>query len=464
MTQASVLKVTANGTTTSPAHPPRRRLDHGTRPRPPASSSAAECSRGRSRHTRRDHDPRATRQASQARDLRGLPCQDRSRGFRAGELRCLRRLARPLSRARRWRPSPRLRQEWPAFHFPRRPRGRCQRQAARRAEVRPTNRELPAPAPHRRAADRPRNLTRQFIVYATGAPAHFGDRPCRWNRFSIKPPTKTWCSAIRTSRPSSKANSSKPNELRGSFHLHQARLFPAPVFARHQHVALALPFLDAMVPATFARDAKVLMPRRMSRHLQQPSASCPTILSRAGGPRLHALALPRGIARQPQRVHRFFQRRVASRCGWRASGGQLLLPPPRRIPATVGSAIPSRCSITWAAERIGDLTQFVAAYLRRECPAPSSRSLSRTGSRQRHHPVRGEGVGRVPAALPTGQRRSRSRSRSASSPSGRALWMQWPARRRALQRDVGCAIRAARLDQYFTGCAIFEKRIGDARR
>jgi hypothetical protein len=54
LTQASVLKVTANGTTTSPG--PARQVDRGAHPRPPDSPAAAR-DRRRTRHPRRGHDP-----------------------------------------------------------------------------------------------------------------------------------------------------------------------------------------------------------------------------------------------------------------------------------------------------------------------------------------------------------------------------------------------------------------------
>ena len=75
LTQASVLKVTANGTTTSPvlrgAWIMERILGE-----PPATAAAQRAGR-RARHPRRHDDPRAAREASHAADLRRLPRQDR---------------------------------------------------------------------------------------------------------------------------------------------------------------------------------------------------------------------------------------------------------------------------------------------------------------------------------------------------------------------------------------------------
>ena len=91
-TQASVLKVTANGTTTSPVHP--RRLDHETNPRTAAESAAAGHRDHRARYPRRDDRPRAACQASDAGDLRRVPQQDRSAGLRPRIVRRHRRIPR----------------------------------------------------------------------------------------------------------------------------------------------------------------------------------------------------------------------------------------------------------------------------------------------------------------------------------------------------------------------------------
>ncbi len=90
LTQAAILKVTANGTTTSPV--PRgafvmaRLLGQPPEP-PPANVPAVEPD-----VPRRPYHPRTTRQASQQRHLRIVPRQDRSAGLRPGKLRCHRRL------------------------------------------------------------------------------------------------------------------------------------------------------------------------------------------------------------------------------------------------------------------------------------------------------------------------------------------------------------------------------------
>ena len=121
LTMASVLKVTANGTTTSPVLRGAWVLDRilGTPPPQPPDGRR----RHRAGHPRRHDDPRAAGQAPAGRLVRELPCQDRPAGLRPGELRRDRRLARPLpdqrqrqggdrgrpadavsARARRWTP------------------------------------------------------------------------------------------------------------------------------------------------------------------------------------------------------------------------------------------------------------------------------------------------------------------------------------------------------------------------
>ena len=71
LTMGSVLKVTANGTTTSPD--PARRLGAGAHSRHAAAEAAGGRGSHRARHPRRHDDPRTTRQASQGRELRQLP-------------------------------------------------------------------------------------------------------------------------------------------------------------------------------------------------------------------------------------------------------------------------------------------------------------------------------------------------------------------------------------------------------
>ncbi len=95
LTQASVLKVTANGTFTSPvirgAWVMRRLLGE------PPESPTRRYPGVRARHARRNIDSTATRQASVAGELRFVPFPHRSPRLRSRELRRHRRLARPLS-------------------------------------------------------------------------------------------------------------------------------------------------------------------------------------------------------------------------------------------------------------------------------------------------------------------------------------------------------------------------------
>ena len=98
MTQASVLKVTANGTTTSPVLRGVWIMERilGFHTAPPLGRA-----RSRTGYPGRGHHPPATRPAPRRSHLRCLPPQDRSSGLRARKLRCHGRLARPLSRLRR---------------------------------------------------------------------------------------------------------------------------------------------------------------------------------------------------------------------------------------------------------------------------------------------------------------------------------------------------------------------------
>ena len=78
LTQASVLKVTANGTTTSPVLRGVWVLDR-ILGKPPAA--ARRRAGGRARHPRRDHDSRAVGQASASRHLCSVPQAHRPAGF-----------------------------------------------------------------------------------------------------------------------------------------------------------------------------------------------------------------------------------------------------------------------------------------------------------------------------------------------------------------------------------------------
>ena len=95
LTMASVLKVTANGTNTSPVVRGAWVLDRilGNSALAPAAKRAG----GRAGHSRRNHHPRAARQAPRNDQLQHLPREDRPAGLRAGELRRHRRLARPTT-------------------------------------------------------------------------------------------------------------------------------------------------------------------------------------------------------------------------------------------------------------------------------------------------------------------------------------------------------------------------------
>ena len=153
LTMAGVLKVTANGTTTSPVTRGAWVLSRilGTPPPPPPDDVAGD----RPRHPRRDDDPRAAGQAPLGRIVRRLPPQDRPPRIRPGELRLHRRLARPLPVHRERRSRHRGR---PADAVPQRQEGRPRRRHGRRRPVREhrrvqaiaaraTSRRSPAPWP-----------------------------------------------------------------------------------------------------------------------------------------------------------------------------------------------------------------------------------------------------------------------------------------------------------------------------
>ena len=161
LTMAGVLKVTANGTTTSPvlrgAWVMDRILGHA------APAAARQRPRDRPRHPRREDDPRATGQAPRERVVRGLPSQDRSPRVRPGKLRLHRRLARelPLDRPGRERLHRR-----PAHALSQGEKGRPRRRHRRRRAVR-EHRRVQANPPERptRLA---RALATKLIAYATG--------------------------------------------------------------------------------------------------------------------------------------------------------------------------------------------------------------------------------------------------------------------------------------------------------
>ncbi len=166
LTQAAVLKVTANGTTTTPV---KRGVwvqskILGRPPEPPPRRASGRA--GRARH--HDH-PRTARQASVQRGLRFVPRADRSAGLRAGELRRDRRLADALPpdgpRRGRNRPGREYRCAGPPFRrarggpvrrnrrWPRLRRHRAVQKtpARRRAAARPQLRRPVARVRHRRA-------------------------------------------------------------------------------------------------------------------------------------------------------------------------------------------------------------------------------------------------------------------------------------------------------------------------
>ena len=174
MTQASVLKVTANGTTTSPVLRghwiTERILGLETPPPPPTVKAVEPDIRGAVTIRQQLEKHRADA------ELRLLPQQDGPAGLRAGELRRDGRLPRALPRGVRERaPGPGLRPERAGVRVPLRPAGRFGRRAARRPR---RSRTCASSSGCCVEDERPiaRNLARQLTIFATGAPVRFSDR------------------------------------------------------------------------------------------------------------------------------------------------------------------------------------------------------------------------------------------------------------------------------------------------
>ena len=174
MTQASVLKVTANGTTTSPVlrgHWIMERILGLETPPPPPTVAAVEPDIRGAVTIRQQLDKHRANASCAV-----LPPQDRPAGLRPGELRRDGRLPRALpGRVRQGGPGQGLRHE--------------------RAGVRSSTTRLPVDSAGELPDGRPfkdvrelkkllaqdevpiaRNLVRQLTVYATGAPVRFSDR------------------------------------------------------------------------------------------------------------------------------------------------------------------------------------------------------------------------------------------------------------------------------------------------
>ena len=177
LTMAGVMKVTANGTTTSPVLRGAWVLDRilGTPPPKPHDGRRGR----RAGHSRGHDDPRATRQAPAAGRVRQLPREDRSARLRAGELRRHRRLARLLPQRRQGRTGGRERphdaiQEGPG-------RGRRRRDAGR-GEV-PEHRRVQATAAEGQGPTRP-GLDRKAVDLRDGRRDHEGQTSRRSRRSS----------------------------------------------------------------------------------------------------------------------------------------------------------------------------------------------------------------------------------------------------------------------------------------
>ena len=168
-----MLKVTANGTTTSPVT--AGRLGHRPHPRRAASPPAAGRPGDRARHPRGRDDPRSSSNCT-AFQPSCAACHAKfdPYGLR-WRVRRLRRLARPLPGGRPGEdPEPGVGKNGHLFEFhlalPVDPSGTLADGAAF-DDVEELKRLLLRD--ERKVA---RNLARQLIVYATGAPVRFGDR------------------------------------------------------------------------------------------------------------------------------------------------------------------------------------------------------------------------------------------------------------------------------------------------
>ena len=177
LTQAAILKITANGTTTSPVR--ARSFCHGR-----------ACSEGRPSRRHRTSLPsnRTCSGATTIREqldkhrndaiMRLMPCEDRSARLRPGILRCHRRLQRERYRSIDERRSGAARQHRSAHRhqFQAWPQGRCQRPAARRTRSSATSSAFQESArrrhPHSCCTTSPSQLT----IYATGRDITFSDR------------------------------------------------------------------------------------------------------------------------------------------------------------------------------------------------------------------------------------------------------------------------------------------------
>ena len=255
MTQASVLKVTANGTTTSPVLRGNWITERilGIRSRPPPPVPAVEPDiRGAVTH------PPAAREAPRQSELRVVPQQDGSAGLRAGKLRRDGRLARPLPRGRREREArARHRHERPGIRLSLRAARGLRRRVARWPRVQ-RHREFKRLLLQRRSARGPQSREavgrlRDGRAGALLRPRANSNRSC-----SARARASTACAA--SCMRSSRANCSKTNDTRHEPSSHPTALRSSPRasaisrrrFLRGAGIALSLPFLDSMLPP-FAR-------------------------------------------------------------------------------------------------------------------------------------------------------------------------------------------------------------------
>ena len=441
-----------------------RRVDHGAHPRQAAASAAAERAGGRAGHPRRHHHPRAARQAPHAGDLRA-PATPRSippaspwrasTSWAAG--------ATATAPGRRASTSRAIGKNGQPFAFHHGPAGRRQRRAARWPQVPATSASSSACCSPT-SAQIARNLSRQLVGLRHRRAGALRRPRRRSSRSSItRAGTATACARscsaivqselfqrndIRDRKEATVHDRPSPDRLpfsRRQF-LRGAGRGPRPAAAR----------CDARRPSGAKPDSPA-PPRRMLAICNNLGLLPDKFFPEKAGRDYTLSPYLEVLKRAPRRLHRL-QRRLASRRGWRASGGQLL---PHRRAASRQRRLPQHHLARPVRRRAHRQPHaFPVAHARRE-RAGGQRSLSWTGAGVLI-PCEEKASDSLQAAVPPGHARARSRSRSGDWSWARASWMPWPDQAKELQRDVGARDRE-RLDQYFTGVRDLEERLGEAR-
>ena len=417
-----------------------RQVDHGADPRP-RNSAAAAVGRRRSSRTSAARSPSASSSTSIA----------RTRAARSATARSIRRVSR-------WRastswaagataiaPPPRTsraekgigKNGWPfAFHYAlpvdssgELPDGRAFKDI----------REFKQLLLHDEAQIA-RNLARQLVVYATGAPVRFSDRP----QIEADPASSAKATRLRRPQPRAcdRAERALPEQMRTTImNAHDTNRIPIAALSSppgvrcRAAISCAAPasrwrcrFSTRCCRRSRARRRRVAATAHAAadvRHLQQPRPAAASISSRRA-PAATTRCRPtssccRSIATtSPSSAASRIRTSMAAIRRTSASS------PPRRIRAADRSATPISLD-QYIAERIGTLTRFPSLTL--GVNTPHAQPL--LDRHRRGHSARGQGGRRVPAAVPAGHAGRRSRRRSASSRPARASSTPSPARRRS---------------------------------